>query len=85
MYLSGLSLVWVSIHRVVWLDVRSVWIPLVFVGFLGGLDAEGDNICAFLKKLLRETLDFTEDTDLKKERAHRTRVADPGEPGENLI
>lgn len=38
---------------------------------------EGDNICAFLEKLLRDVLDFPGDTELRIEQAHRTRAAKP--------
>ncbi|KAF0029347.1 hypothetical protein F2P81_018452 [Scophthalmus maximus] len=32
---------------------------------------EGDNMCGFLEKLLRETLDISEDMEVRIERAHR--------------
>lgn len=38
---------------------------------------EGNNICAFLEKLLKDTLDIPNGMDLKIERAHRSRAANP--------
>ncbi len=40
---------------------------------------EGNNICTFLEKLLSDTLDIPADTEVKIERAHRSRAAEPGE------
>lgn len=40
-------------------------------------DAEGDNVSSFLENLLKETLGFPPDTDLKIERAHRALFPKP--------
>ena len=38
---------------------------------------EGENMCGFLEKLLRETLDISEDMEVRIERAHRVQAAKP--------
>lgn len=43
-------------------------------------EAEGNNISAFLENLLKESVDFPPDTELKIERAHRALVSKPADP-----